>query len=352
MGGMQGLVDKKTLAFRPSRGKFRPTPLKKSLLSTGRESTQVFAEAQGADALLERGAMAMAKALKERFELEGAGDVLIDFDELTGGEFFPTRADGSVVTEAAEEKLDLGEGEAHIAGETDEEDAMQSFGRVAALAAEPLGRGEEATLFVVTDGGGVAASAAGELTDFHDSDPEIQLDLKLTLSFSIEAWDVANPNWRKAMKNRKEGFMTVGKKNAASVTLALSIGSIGAMGLAAQGSVIVVQPESQMASVQSKFYCNSKALTPEQRARHKQLTEKLMTARKEIVETEKGYEFQYSPADVSLAELAEWVAAESKCCPFFDFHIDLEREGKLVCLRLTGEEGIKAFIRAEFKTEK
>jgi hypothetical protein len=90
----------------------------------------------------------------------------------------------------------------------------------------------------------------------------------------------------------------------------------------------------------------------EERARHKSLTEKLMAVRKEIVETEKGYEFQYRPEDVSLAELAEWVAAESKCCPFFDFHIDLEREGKLACLRLTGEEGIKAFIRAEFKMEK
>jgi hypothetical protein len=113
-----------------------------------------------------------------------------------------------------------------------------------------------------------------------------------------------------------------------------------------------VQPGRQAATVQSKFYCNIKALTPEERARHKQLSEKLMAARKEIAETEKGYEFQYSPADISLAELAEWVAAESKCCPFFDFHIDLEREGKLACLRLTGEEGVKAFIRAEFKIEK
>jgi len=103
-----------------------------------------------------------------------------------------------------------------------------------------------------------------------------------------------------------------------------------------------------VASVQSKFYCNIKALTPEERARHKQLSEKLMAARKEIVETEKGYEFQFSPADVTLAELADWVSAESKCCPFFDFHIDLEEEGSLLCLRLTGEEGIKAFIRAEF----
>jgi len=110
-----------------------------------------------------------------------------------------------------------------------------------------------------------------------------------------------------------------------------------------------VKPERQAATMQSKFYCNTKALTSEERARHKQLGDKLLAARKEIVETEKGYEFQFSPADISLAELAQWVAAESKCCPFFDFHIDVEREGKLLCLRLTGEEGIKAFIRAEFR---
>jgi len=154
------------------------------------------------------------------------------------------------------------------------------------------------------------------------------------------------------MKNAKEQFVTASKKSAAAVTLALWIGGGGTMGLGAQGSMIVVQPERQVTAVQSKFYCNIKALTPAERARHKQLSEKLMAARKEIVETEKGYEFQYSPADVSLAELADWVAAESKCCPFFDFHIDLECERKLVCLRLTGEEGIKAFIRAEFKVEK
>jgi uncharacterized protein HemX len=154
------------------------------------------------------------------------------------------------------------------------------------------------------------------------------------------------------MRNGKERVVKVSKKSAAGVALALWIGSGAAMGLRAQSSAIAVQPERQGATVQSKFYCNIKALTAAERARHKQLSEKLMAARKEIAETEKGYEFQYSPADVSVAELADWVAAESKCCPFFDFHIDLEREGKLVCLRLTGEEGIKAFIRAEFKIEK
>lgn len=103
-----------------------------------------------------------------------------------------------------------------------------------------------------------------------------------------------------------------------------------------------------MNTTKGKFYCNTKALTAEERAYHKQLGDKLMAARKATLETEKGYELQFGPQDVTLAELADWVAAESKCCPFFDFHIDLENKGKLICLRLTGKEGIKEFMRAEF----
>jgi hypothetical protein len=180
---------------------------------------------------------------------------------------------------------------------------------------------------------------------------EKKLDLKLTLSFSIWGWDVANPIWRKAMKSNKERFGKVGKRRVAvtaGAALVLLIAGGEAAGLVGQNSPSLVNQEKQVATTQGKFYCNSKALTPEERARHKQLSEKLMAAKKGIVETAKGYEFQFSPKSVSLAELAEWVSAESKCCPFFDFHIDLEEEGSLLCLRLTGEEGIKAFIRAEF----
>ena len=99
---------------------------------------------------------------------------------------------------------------------------------------------------------------------------------------------------------------------------------------------------------QGRFYCNIKALTPAQRIRHKELGERMAAARTATVETEKGYEFQYSPEKISVGEVAEWVVAESKCCPFFDFHIDLEEGGRLICLRLTGSEGVKSFIRSEF----
>jgi hypothetical protein len=151
------------------------------------------------------------------------------------------------------------------------------------------------------------------------------------------------------MNRTKKHFVEPGKWSKASALLALLLAGNGVSGLAAHNPVASATREKQVATTQNKFFCNIKALTPEERARHKQLSEKLTASRKEIVETAKGYEFQFSPESVSLGELADWVYAESKCCPFFDFHIDLEGEGSLLCLRLTGEEGIKAFLRTEFQ---
>ena len=134
----------------------------------------------------------------------------------------------------------------------------------------------------------------------------------------------------------------------ALTTLTLFAGSLGATGLRNRPTQESGKADRQVIATQNKFYCNSKALTAEERAHHKRLGDKLIRARKALVETAKGYEFQFSPSDVTLAELADWVTAESKCCPFFDFHIDLENQRKLICLRLTGEQGIKKFIREEF----
>jgi hypothetical protein len=170
-----------------------------------------------------------------------------------------------------------------------------------------------------------------------------------------------------AMKNGEKKVVEFGSRRKVKAGIALAvtctsvmlwISSASAAKMGTQGPVFVVRPdkmnsdsanrEKQVITTQSKFYCNTKALNPAERARHRALTDKLMASRKEIVETAKGYELDYSTKSVTLGELAEWVGMESKCCPFFDFHIDLEAQGSLLCLRLTGEEGIKAFIRAEF----
>jgi hypothetical protein len=127
-------------------------------------------------------------------------------------------------------------------------------------------------------------------------------------------------------------------------TAALLVGGAAAV----QQTAVSASRERQAKEEQKGLYCNAKALTAEERAQHKELTEKLLVARKATVETQNGYDLQYPAGTVSLAELADWVVKESKCCPFFDFHIDLEQEGTLLCLRLTGKEGVKPFIRAEF----
>jgi hypothetical protein len=144
-------------------------------------------------------------------------------------------------------------------------------------------------------------------------------------------------------------FSSSRAKPATTVALALVMAGGVADRMAAHESRQTATEDHRSMTTGSKFCCSIKALASAERAHHKQLTEKLISSRTEIVETENGYEFKFSPSVISIAELADWVAAESKCCPFFDFHIDLERAGTLVCLRLTGDQGIKHFIQSEFQ---
>ena len=60
-------------------------------------------------------------------------------------------------------------------------------------------------------------------------------------------------------------------------------------------------PEKTMAT-QSKFYCNMKVLSHTERVRHLMLTGKLIMLRNKIVELQSGYEFQFSPSTVSIAD--------------------------------------------------
>lgn len=102
---------------------------------TSSDEAEVFAEAEGGDALFEGGAAAVEEALEKSFEAKRTGDAGFDFGELSGGEFFPAWADGGAVAEAAKEEFDFGKGETHFSGEADEQDAVESVGGIAALAA-------------------------------------------------------------------------------------------------------------------------------------------------------------------------------------------------------------------------
>jgi len=99
----------------------------------------------------------------------------------------------------------------------------------------------------------------------------------------------------------------------------------------------------------SPFACNRAALTAQARKRHfDKLGPALRARKKSIRELRDGFEFEF-PSDTETFQLvSEWVAGERLCCPFFDIDLHVEREGGSLWLRLTGRQGVKQFIRADF----
>ena len=116
-----------------------------------------------------------------------------------------------------------------------------------------------------------------------------------------------------------------------------------------QSTTPAAKLELKASADQSGFYCNLKALSPVERERLHQLVEKLKGARIETKELPDGYAFRLQSEQISFSELAEYVSSERKCCPFFDFEIELQRDGGPLWLRLRGKEGVKEFMRHEFE---
>jgi hypothetical protein len=93
--------------------------------------------------------------------------------------------------------------------------------------------------------------------------------------------------------------------------------------------------------------CNWAALTAEQRERQRALIGQLKADVKEVREIEGGYAFVHSPERAMLLAIAEFVANERLCCPFFEFGLTVERDGGPIWLRITGEGKAKRVLEAE-----
>src|SRR6059058_6247544 len=104
------------------------------------------------------------------------------------------------------------------------------------------------------------------------------------------------------------------------------------------GAVEVAKPKRILA-------CDMTAMTAQQRARHRQMTKRLLdhSTRKELAD---GYLFTIDPKRISVPELADWLANEVRCCPAVDFHVELPASGPLT-LRLDGGAVVKAFLAEE-----
>jgi hypothetical protein len=97
----------------------------------------------------------------------------------------------------------------------------------------------------------------------------------------------------------------------------------------------------------SPFVCDMTAIAPASRARHAALIVELFQEVDLVRELPNGYAFRLHDGISLLMKVAEFIANERLCCPFFGFTLDAEPEGGAFWLQLTGREGVKPFIQAE-----
>lgn len=89
-------------------------------------------------------------------------------------------------------------------------------------------------------------------------------------------------------------------------------------------------------------------MTSEQRARYRDLVKEMHSAVLEFKELPDGYAARFPLRQDMITLLAEFISLERLCCPFFTLRLEIEREQGPLWLSMTGREGVKAFIRADF----
>src|SRR6185312_11700199 len=98
------------------------------------------------------------------------------------------------------------------------------------------------------------------------------------------------------------------------------------------------------------FACNLKAISAAERPRYNELVKRIRGAIRNRNETSEGYAFKLDSKTVTLPEAAEWIVMERLCCPFLTLQLSAAGNQTDWTLTLTGPEGVKPVILAEFPT--
>jgi hypothetical protein len=94
--------------------------------------------------------------------------------------------------------------------------------------------------------------------------------------------------------------------------------------------------------------CELDAISASDRPRYDELRKMLATSAIGKRELSDGIAVRISTERMALAQLAEWISFERKCCPFLDFRIDVAPESGPVWVSLTGRAGVKEFLLQAF----
>ena len=99
---------------------------------------------------------------------------------------------------------------------------------------------------------------------------------------------------------------------------------------------------------ESPLACDLGAISASDRPRYNELRRAVAASVVGKRELPDGLAIQIDTDLIALPQLAEWISFERKCCPFFEFRIELAADSGPVWLSLTGRAGVKEFITEAF----
>ncbi len=94
--------------------------------------------------------------------------------------------------------------------------------------------------------------------------------------------------------------------------------------------------------------CDLDALEAAERDRQAATFERLRRLVQAVEELPDGWAMQLPTADETLRLVADFIAYERRCCPFFEFDLKVTPDAGPIWLRLTGRPGVKAFLSGAF----
>jgi hypothetical protein len=87
-----------------------------------------------------------------------------------------------------------------------------------------------------------------------------------------------------------------------------------------------------------------KALTPVQRKQLEEIGGRVVEAVTSTRELPDGYAFRLDPAKMQILEVAQFLDLWRRCCPFYEFQVDLHAADGLVWLTVKGRPGVKEYF--------
>jgi hypothetical protein len=95
--------------------------------------------------------------------------------------------------------------------------------------------------------------------------------------------------------------------------------------------------------------CNLLGLTAAERVRQKELHKQLFSKVERVRDLPNGYAVGLPGSKETILAVAEFITLERTCCSFFRFELEVGRQEEPVWLRITGAEGVKDFLKTQFK---